>query len=97
MKIKLWQWQSGFHKEDARVVVPLILLLLGLVFTRLSKKALWGGAVACYLLYFFLGDLVARVRLWLFFRYPYCKSREIVMQGHQGHNSDPAFRTAGGN
>ena len=28
MKIKLWQWEYVFDKEDAKIVVPLILLLL---------------------------------------------------------------------
>jgi hypothetical protein len=27
MKIKLWQWEYDFDKEDAKIVVPLILLL----------------------------------------------------------------------
>ena len=29
MKIKLWQWEYDFDKEDAQIVVPLALLLLG--------------------------------------------------------------------
>jgi hypothetical protein len=91
MKIKLWRWELDFDKEDAKIVIPLVLLLLGLVFTRLNKEALWGGAVAYYLLYFFLRELVARVRLWLFFRCPYCKSREVLLQGYQGYHSDEQY------
>lgn len=49
MKIKLWQWEYDFDKEDAKIVVPLILLVLGLSLTPLRKEAIWGGAVAYYL------------------------------------------------
>ena len=51
---KLWQWEYDFEKEDAKIVIPLILLLLGLTFTPHHAEVLWAGAVAYYLLYFFL-------------------------------------------
>jgi len=98
MKIKLWQWEYDFDKEDAKIVVPLILLLLGLTLTHLRKDALFGGAVAYYLLYFFLPPclvalkgLFARVWHWLVFRCPYCKSREVFLQGYQGYHSDEQY------
>ena len=98
MKIKLWQFEYDFDKEDAKIVVPLVLLPLGLAFTQLKKEALWIGAVAYYLLYFFikpcflgLKGLVAGIRTWLFFRCPYCKSREVVLQGYQGYHSDECY------
>ena len=98
MKIKLWQWEYDFDKDDAKIVIPLILLLLGLVFTPLRKDALWGGAVAYYLLYFFLGpcfltlkELFTRLRHWLFFRCPYCKSPEVILQGYEGYHSDEYY------
>jgi hypothetical protein len=43
MKIKLWQLEYDFDTEDAKIVVPLILLLLGLIFTQLRKDALLGA------------------------------------------------------
>jgi hypothetical protein len=98
MKIKLWQWEYEFDKEDAKIVVPLVLLVLGMVFTQLNKEALWGGVVAYYLLYFFLKQcllriekLFARLRGWLFFRCPYCKSPEVILQGYQGYHSDELY------
>src|SRR5277367_4699717 len=102
MKIKFWQLEYDFDKDDARIVVPLILLLLGLAITQLNKKALWGGAVAYYLLYFFMGslfralkELFLRSRTWLhawrFFRCPYCKSRDVILQGYQGYHSDEQY------
>jgi hypothetical protein len=98
MKIKLWQWEYDFDKDDAKIVIPLVLLVLGLAFTQVRKEALWGGAVAYYLLYFFLKPcLVAlknffvSVRQWLFFRCPYCKSREVFLQGYQGYHSDEQY------
>jgi hypothetical protein len=40
MKIELWQREFDFDKEDAETVVPLVLLLLGMVFTQLNKARL---------------------------------------------------------
>jgi hypothetical protein len=98
MKLKLWQWEYDFDKEDAKIVVPLILLLLALTLTQLRKDALLGGAVAYYLLYFFLPPclltlkkLFAGMRHWWIFRCPNCKSREVILQGYQGYNSDEQY------
>jgi hypothetical protein len=86
MKIKLSQFEYEFSKEDADIVVPLILLLLGLFYTQLKKGVLWGGAAVYYILYFFLkraflnlGEILARLHHQLFFGCPYCKSREIIL------------------
>ena len=75
MKLKLWQWEYDFDKEDAKIVVPLILLLLGLFFTPLRRDTLWVGAVGYYLLYFFLmpcltalQKTIARAWRWMLFR-----------------------------
>lgn len=98
MKIKLWQWEYEFDREDAEIVVPLALLLLGLAFTPLNKTVLWSGGVAYYLLYFFLKPFLltlkgffGRLRVWLLFRCPYCKSREVILQGYQGYHSDEFY------
>jgi hypothetical protein len=54
MKIKLGSWADyDFDKEDAKIAVPLILLLLGLAFTPLRKGWLLAGVAAYYALYFF--------------------------------------------
>lgn len=95
MKIKLWQWEYDFDKDDAKIVVPLILLVLSLIFTQLAKDWLIGGVAAYYLLYFFLPPiflavktLFARIRHWLRFRCPYCKSRELILRGMQEFHGD---------
>src|ERR1039458_6582215 len=96
MKIKIGNWgEYDFDKEDARIVVPLILLLLGLFLTQLRKGILLGAAVAYYLLYFFLPPcfrafkgLFTRVRHWFAFRCPYCKSHELILQGMQEFHGD---------
>lgn len=95
MKIKLWQLEYDFDKEDAKIVIPLILLVLALAFTPLNKAVFLGGALAYYLLYFFLKpclsglkQLFAPVRQWLSFRCPYCKSREVFEQGYQEYHGD---------
>ncbi len=98
MKIKLWQWEYDFDKEDAKIVVPLVLLLLGLTLTPLNKATLWGGAVAYYLLYFLLVPCVLGLKTlfgalhhWLIFRCPYCKSREVILQGYEDYHSDEQY------
>jgi hypothetical protein len=48
MTIKLGNWADyDFDKEDAKIAVPLILLLLGLALTPLRKEWLLAG-VASY-------------------------------------------------
>jgi hypothetical protein len=71
MKIKLWQFEYDFDQKDAQIVLPVLLLVLGLVFTNLNKEVLWGGTVAYYLLYFFVKstflatvELCARFLSW---------------------------------
>jgi hypothetical protein len=89
MKLKIGNWgEYDFDKEDAKIVVPLILLLLGLFVTPLRKDVLWGTAVAYYFLYFFLPPLSARIRHWRTFRCPYCKSHELILQGPQEFHGD---------
>lgn len=95
MKFKLWQMGYEFDKADAELVFPLILLIFGLTLTPLNKTWLWAGVVAYYLLYFFLKPFVqglvgffGKVHHWTTFRCPYCKSREVILQGYQGYHSD---------
>jgi len=98
MRIKLWQWEYDFDKADAEIAVPLALLLLGLAFTPLNKAWLWSGGVAYYLLYFFLKPCVLGLKKmfgslhhWWVFKCPYCKSREMILQGYQGYHSDEHY------
>lgn len=98
MRFKFWQFEYDFDRGDAKIVVPLILLLFGLVFTPLNRRALWFGAAVYYLLYFFLrqsslklSEALASLRHWLFFKCPYCRSREVILQGYQGYHSDEQY------
>ena len=34
MKLKLWQFEWSFLGEDAKIAIPVLLLALGLAFTR---------------------------------------------------------------
>jgi len=96
MKIKFGQWgEYDFDKDDAMIVVPLILLLLCLTLTPLRREFLIGGAAAYYFLYFFLpptflaiNKLFARLHHWRTFRCPYCKSHELILQGMQEFHGD---------
>ena len=96
MKIKIGNWgEYEFDKEDARIVVPLILLVLALFLTPLRKEVLLGAALAYYFLYFFLPPtflaikkLFAKLHHWRTFRCPYCKSHELILQGLQEFHGD---------
>jgi hypothetical protein len=98
MKFKLWNWEYEFDRGDAEVVFPLILLVLGLALTPLDKIWLWVGTVGYYLLYFFLKrlfaglkELIVEFQHWRSFRCPYCKSRDIYLQGYEGYHSDEQY------
>jgi hypothetical protein len=94
MKIELWQFKYDFDKDDAKIVIPVLLLALGLAFTPINKAWLWSGAVVYYALYFFLkpsvGALTEAITRFRF-RCPYCKSREVFLQGYEGYHSDEQY------
>jgi hypothetical protein len=98
MKLKFWQTEFEFDKDDAKIVIPLILLLLALSLTSLPKQWVIGAGVVYYLLFFFLQNsalLLKRLFEHLHFKWtfkcPYCKSREVIMQGYQGYHSDEQY------
>jgi hypothetical protein len=102
MKLKLWQFEYDFDHDDAKIVMPLILLVLGLTLTPLNRLWLWIGGASYYLLYFFLVPFLTSIRkllsrlherwhAWRYFKCPYCKSRDVILQGYQGYHSDEAY------
>jgi hypothetical protein len=98
MKLKLWQFEWDFDKDDAKIAVPLLLLGLGLAFTPLNKTSLLAGAVVYYFLYFFFGrvlitveHITGKAKAWLFHKCPWCKSRDVILQGYQGYKSDEQY------
>jgi hypothetical protein len=99
MKMKLLQCDFEFDKDDAKIVIPVVLLLLGLTLTPLNKIGLWSGAATYYLLYFFLKpalwalgeDVFEPIRRWLFFKCPHCKSRDVFEQGYQEYHGDVPY------
>jgi hypothetical protein len=99
MKIRFGQWgEYDFDKEDAKIVVPLILLLLGLTLAPLRKEWLIGAA-AVLLPPVLLSSadlsaikkLFARLNHWRRFRCPYCKGRELILQGMQEFHGDVPY------
>src|ERR1019366_222317 len=98
MKLKFWQTEFEFNKEDAEIVIPFILLLLAVSLTPLPKHWLLAAGAVYYLLFFFLQKcalLLKRFVEHLHFKWrfkcPYCKSREVIMQGYQGYHSDELY------
>ena len=58
MKIKLWQFEYDFDRDDAKVVVPIALLLIAIAATTLDPVWLLASVATYYLLYFFLKDAI---------------------------------------
>lgn len=91
MKIKFWQFEYDFDKDDAKIVVPLILLLVAISFTGLNREMLLVLSVIYYLLYFFLKKMLETLQVHfvkLMLRCPKCKSRKVLLQGYQTYKSD---------
>jgi hypothetical protein len=93
MKIKFWQFENEFDRDDAKIVIPIILLLIALSF-GFSPLWLLAAAVAYYLLLFFsdtglsaVPAFKARRRM----RCPHCRNRKIFLQGYQGYKSDEMY------
>ena len=94
MKIKAWQFEYDFDRDDAKIVVPIALLLTAISVSNVNP--LWWLAVISvyYLLYFFFGKLAEAFRLYVAkhkMRCPDCKNRKIFLQGYQGYNSDEHY------
>ena len=91
MKIKFWQFEYDFDRDDAKVIVPMILLLAAISATSLNPLWLLGSATIYYLLYFFLMDAVEVIKAYVErrkMRCPKCRNRKIFLQGYQGYRSD---------
>jgi DNA-directed RNA polymerase subunit RPC12/RpoP len=98
MKLKFWQGEFEFDKDDAKIVIPLILLLLGLTVTPLPKVWLLVGFAAYYLAYFFLQKITEPLKKWFerlhnrrAYMCPYCASRYTVMLGWQEYLGDVPY------
>jgi hypothetical protein len=94
MKIKLWQFECDFDRDDAKIVVPVILLAIAVSKTSLNPILLIGLVAAYYLLYFFIMDAVGAVKGYiakLKMRCPKYKNRKIILQGYQGYKSDEQY------
>jgi len=94
MKLKVWKFEYEFDRDDAKIVVPIILLIVAISTTSLPAVLLIGLAVGYYLLYFFLKDLVLMIKdtiaKWRM-RCPNCGNRKIILQGYQGYKSDEQY------
>jgi hypothetical protein len=94
MKLKAWKFEYEFDRDDAKIVVPIILLIVAVSMTGLPTALLVGLAVGYYLLYFFLKDAVSIIRdivaKWRM-RCPHCGNRKIILQGYQGYKSDEQY------
>jgi hypothetical protein len=94
MKIKFWQFEYDFDRDDAKIVVPIVLLLVAVSVTNLDPILLLAAAATYYLLYFFLMDAIEAVKAYIAkvkMRCPKCSNRKIFLQGYQGYKSDEQY------
>lgn len=94
MKLKIWQFEYDFDRDDAKIVIPIILLLAAISVTTLNPIFLLAATAAYYLLYFFMMDAVAAVKGYvtkLKMRCPKCKNRKIILQGYETYKSDEYY------
>jgi DNA-directed RNA polymerase subunit RPC12/RpoP len=91
MKIKFWTFEYEFDKDDAKIVIPVILLLIAMLATNIDRTIMIQGATCYYLLYFFLDGLIRKLKSLLpkpKLKCPKCKSRKIILQGYGTYKSD---------
>ena len=96
MKFKFLQSEFEFNTDDAKIAVPLVLLILGMAFTSAPKASLLAAAGVYYLLLFFLPILVVEpLKKWLEWLYrrrahrcPHCRSPHTVELGLQEYLGD---------
>jgi len=94
MKIKLWNFEYDFDKDDAKIVVPIILLFAAILSTNIDPAILISFAAIYYLLYFFLFESVKKLKSVLpkpKLKCPNCTNKKIILQGYQGYNSDEHY------
>jgi predicted RNA-binding Zn-ribbon protein involved in translation (DUF1610 family) len=91
MKIKFWTFEYDFDKDDAKIVIPIILLVIALSVTEIDRTRLFILFVLYYIVYFFLTDIfnkafniIQRVK----FKCPKCGSRKLILQGYDTYKSD---------
>src|SRR5688572_24333305 len=65
MKLKLWQFEYEFDRDDAKIVVPLVLLAVAVAFTKLDPILCVAAGVVYYALYFFGPNVVASAKAWV--------------------------------
>ena len=94
MKIKFWQFEYDFDKDDAKIVIPVILLLIAIITTRINPALLIGVAAIYYFLYFFSGvisnsiiSIIPKPKL----KCPRCRNRKIILQGYDTYKSDEYY------
>ena len=94
MKLKFWHFEYEFDRDEAKIVVPAILLLLGIFVTDINRELLLLLAAAYYVPYFFFSDAVSAAKNYLAklkMRCRYCKNRKIILQGYQEYKSDEYY------
>lgn len=95
MKLKIWQLgEFEFDRDDARIIVPILLLVLLLFTAPVALAWVLPAAAVYYLLLLFWKDVASaleRYQDWRRMRCPKCKNRKIYLQGYQEYNSTELY------
>jgi hypothetical protein len=86
MKFKFGQiGETEFDREDAKIAIPLILLLLDMAVATFSKGRIFVTPIVYYLWLFFGREWIHRIMkkftVWRHYRCPRCKSHETLFLG----------------
>jgi len=93
MKLKFWQGEFEFDRDDAVIVIPVILLLLSFA-TPLPKVWLLVGFAVYYGILFFAGKLVQPIKKWFEmrgYRCPQCRSPHMIVLGLNDYLGDAPY------
>lgn len=83
-----------FDKDDVKIAIPLVLLLVALAVTPLPKVWLLAGFGVYYVVFFFARLITDPLQQWRKlrgFRCPYCKSHHTVELGLQEYLGDVPY------
>ena len=84
MKIKFWNFEYDFDRDDAKVVVPILLMVIAISVSSVNPLWWLTAAAAYYVLYFFSGSAVEAIRGYIAKR----KMRMPTMQKPKNHFAD---------
>jgi hypothetical protein len=89
MKLKLWQFEYSFDKEDAKIAVPIILYLFA---SNVYDQKIILPFISFYYFTYFFGPQMILKMSGLYednkMKCPQCRSKKIILRGYNTYRSD---------